>query len=53
MDITDLKQTEEALRESEAPLRAIFEYAPVGIGMSDLTGRVLQTNQGPAGPPGL
>ena len=43
-DISDLKRAEEAVRESEARLRAIFEHAPVGITMIDPTGRFLQTN---------
>ncbi|MFA4901785.1 MAG: PAS domain S-box protein [Desulfobaccales bacterium] len=43
-DISDLKRAEEAVRESEARLRAIFEHAPVGITMVDHTGRFLQTN---------
>ena len=45
IDITKPRQAEEALRLSEARFRAIFEYAPVGIGMADPAGRVLQTNQ--------
>ncbi|MFZ5448263.1 MAG: PAS domain S-box protein [Thermodesulfobacteriota bacterium] len=43
-DISDLKRAEQAVRESEARLRAIFEYAPVGITMVDSAGRFLQTN---------
>jgi two-component system cell cycle sensor histidine kinase/response regulator CckA len=44
VDVSDLKMAEEAVRESEARLRAIFEHAPVGITMVDPTGRFLQTN---------
>ncbi len=43
-DISDLKRAEEAVQESEARLRAIFEHAPVGIIMLDAAGRFLQTN---------
>ena len=43
-DITDLKRAEEAVQESEARLRAIFDHAPVGITMLDAAGRFLQTN---------
>ncbi len=45
MDITGLKQAEEALRQSEERFRAIFEHAQVGISMTDLEGRYLQANQ--------
>jgi PAS domain S-box-containing protein len=44
LDITDLRRAEEAVQESEARLRAIFEHAPVGITMVEATGRFLQTN---------
>ena len=43
-DISELKRAEEAVRESEAHFRAIFEYAPVGMVTTDCNGRFLQTN---------
>jgi two-component system cell cycle sensor histidine kinase/response regulator CckA len=45
MDVSERRRAEEALRESEARFRAIFEYAPVGIVMADFRGRLLQANQ--------
>ena len=44
-DITDQKQTEEALRLSESRLRAIFQQAAIGINQAALDGRFLQANQ--------
>ncbi|HEY9205345.1 MAG TPA: PAS domain S-box protein [Candidatus Methanoperedens sp.] len=43
-DITESKRIEEALRESEKKYRALFEAAPVGIGIADLEGKVLDGN---------
>ena len=43
-DITEQKRTEEALRQSEAEFRSIFEQAGVGIARLDLDGRLLNTN---------
>jgi two-component system, cell cycle sensor histidine kinase and response regulator CckA len=45
VDLSGRKLAEAALRESEARFRAVFEFAPVGVGMADPTGRVLETNQ--------
>ena len=43
-DITDLRQTEEALRESEERFRGTFENAAVGIVHNDPAGRFLRVN---------
>jgi PAS domain S-box-containing protein len=44
-DITDLRQTEEALRASEERFRGTFENAAVGIAHVDLQGRFLRVNE--------
>lgn len=45
MDITARKRAEEAMRQSEARLRAVFEQAAVGTGVADpATGRFLEVN---------
>jgi PAS domain S-box-containing protein len=44
-DITDLRQTQEALAESEHRFRGTFENAAVGIAHTDLEGRFLRVNQ--------
>jgi PAS domain-containing protein len=43
-EISEHRQTEKALRESEARFRAIFEGAPIGISLQDHQGRVLAVN---------
>lgn len=46
MDVTHLKQTEAALRQSEEMFRQLFEHAPIGILLlSPETGRILRANQ--------
>ncbi|MVN87149.1 PAS domain S-box protein [Deinococcus sp. HMF7620] len=44
-DITDRQQAEEALRQSEARLAAIFEVLPVGVGFTDTAGTLRLSNQ--------
>jgi PAS domain S-box-containing protein len=44
-DITDRKNAEEALRESEKRFRTIFEEAPMGVALIDsLTGHIYEVN---------
>ncbi|SDB28576.1 PAS domain S-box-containing protein [Desulfonatronum thiosulfatophilum] len=47
VDITNLKQTEEALRRSENLFRKVFEILPVGLWIADKNGKLMQGN--PAG----
>src|SRR5439155_12360224 len=44
-DISDLRQTQEALRESEERFRGTFENAAVGIAHMDVQGRFLRVNE--------
>lgn len=44
-DITERKQMEEALRQSQSYLQAIFDNAAVGIGVADAQGRFLDLNR--------
>jgi len=43
-DVTEHKRTEDALRESEARLRAIHDHAAIGMALLDTRGAVIQSN---------
>ena len=43
--VKTLEKTESALRESEALYRSLFENAPVGIGIADRNGNMIDFNQ--------
>jgi PAS domain S-box-containing protein len=43
-DITERKQAEAALRQSEEKLRVILESIPQGVTVTDLDGKILQVN---------
>ena len=45
VDITDLRRTEAALRESQARLRAFMDFAPVAAHLRDAEGRYLMYNR--------
>ncbi|MGH7470098.1 MAG: PAS domain-containing sensor histidine kinase [Longimicrobiales bacterium] len=44
-DETEKKNAAESLRASEAQLRAVFDNAPVGLVVSDISANVLETNE--------
>jgi len=43
--LTQRKRVEEALRASEERFRAVFAEAAIGIGLADLTGRIVEINR--------
>ncbi len=45
IDITDQKQTQEALHQSQALLEGVLEYSPVAIYIKDIDGQFLLVNQ--------
>jgi PAS domain S-box-containing protein len=45
-DVTELKQTEQALRDSETRFRRVFESNMIGMGFWDLTGQITEANDG-------
>ncbi|MFA5055223.1 MAG: PAS domain S-box protein [Dehalococcoidia bacterium] len=45
LDITRLKQVEEALRDSEEKLRIIFASLPDGVTVTDMNGRIVEENE--------
>lgn len=44
--VVERKQAEEALKQSEARFRAIFEGASIGIALTDLDKRIIESNPG-------
>lgn len=43
-DVHDRKLVEEALRETEAKWRAVFNNSSIGVALTDMTGRFLSAN---------
>jgi len=44
-DITEIQQAQQAVRESEARFRTVFELAPIGMAIANTQGQVLHTNR--------
>ncbi len=44
MEASDRNAAQEALRQSEAQFRAIFERSPIGIGLTDMKARIVDVN---------
>ncbi len=44
-DITELKRREQAVRDSEARFRAVFQHAAIGIAVVQPGGHIIQANQ--------
>ncbi|HZR29875.1 MAG TPA: PAS domain S-box protein [Terriglobales bacterium] len=44
LDITERKQAEQAVRESEKRFRALFQGSPIGIALIDMQGKAVDTN---------
>jgi diguanylate cyclase (GGDEF)-like protein/PAS domain S-box-containing protein len=44
-DVTERRQQERALRESEEKLRRLYELAPLGIALTDMNGRYVEFNE--------
>ncbi len=45
VDLTDVEEMKRALELSEQKYRTLFEEVPVGIGIADLDGRIIETNR--------
>jgi diguanylate cyclase (GGDEF)-like protein/PAS domain S-box-containing protein len=44
-DVTERKNLEEALKESDEKLRGLFELSPLGIALTDMDGRYIEFNE--------
>lgn len=43
-DITERKRTEQSLKESEEKYKLLFDASPIGIGISDMNGKIIKSN---------
>ena len=44
-DVSSIKKAEMAIRERDNKLRGLYEVAPLGIGMVDMNGRIVEANE--------